>query len=284
MPKYKHLLLAIDIYEDCDALFKETKRLQNLYQAQLTVVHVTPHIISSMPYAYDFQDAIKTEANKRISEFKSKYQLQNDTVLIREGNPKREVADLAKKTNIDLIICGSHGKHGMELALGSTANGILHMAPCDVLTVRLNDEGVHAVASPYKNIVLATDLQEDNLVVIRAAKDLATQYKAQLHVIHVVGDVASLGYYPAIEIDLKGAAEKKLAEWAKKENLPVSSQQLHVKIGFPKQEILALADTVKAELIVIGSHARHGIGAALLGSTANSVLHGAQSDVLVVRV
>lgn len=284
MPTYKHLLLAVDIYENCDALFSEAQRLQNLYQAKLTVVHVMPHIISSMPYAYDFQDAIKAQAHKSMLEFKEKYKLQHDEVLLEEGNPKSAVTDIAKKIKADLIICGSHGKHGLELALGSTANGILHLATCDVLTLRLNDEGQHIIQGAYKNIVLATDLQQDNIKVMLAAKNLAEQYQAQLHVIHVVGDVASLGYYPAIEIDLKGAAEKKLTEWVSKEKLGVAANQLHVKIGFPKQEILELAQKVHAELIVIGSHGRTGMGAALLGSTANSVLHGAKSDVLVVRV
>ena len=37
----------------------------------------------------------------------------------------------------DLIVVGSHGRHGLALLLGSTANDVLHGAPCDVLAVRL---------------------------------------------------------------------------------------------------------------------------------------------------
>ena len=284
MPNYKHLLLAIDIYEDSDVLFTEALRLQAFYQAKLSIVHVTPRLISSMPYAHDFQDAVASQAHKRIGEFKEKYSLQKDDIYLEEGNPKSEVVALAQKINADLIICGSHGKHGIELALGSTANGILHLATCDVLTLRLNDEGQHLASVPYKNIVVATDLQNDNTKVLHAAKALAAQYQAQLHVIHVVGDVASLGYYPAIEIDLQGAAEKRLTEILAQAQLNVPADHVHVKIGFPKQEIIELARKVQAELIIIGSHGRSGLGAALLGSTANSVLHGAKSDVLVVRV
>ncbi|WP_313899138.1 universal stress protein [Leclercia adecarboxylata] len=44
---------------------------------------------------------------------------------------------LAKKQGCDLIVVGSHGRHGLALLLGSTANDILHGAPCDVLAVRL---------------------------------------------------------------------------------------------------------------------------------------------------
>ncbi|MCP4009678.1 MAG: universal stress protein, partial [Proteobacteria bacterium] len=34
---------------------------------------------------------------------------------------------------------GSHGRHGLGLLLGSTANGVLHLAQCDVLAVRVRD-------------------------------------------------------------------------------------------------------------------------------------------------
>lgn len=284
MSQYKHLLLAIDIYENCDALFSEALRLQKLYQAKLSVVHVIPHIVSSMPYAYDFQESIREHADKRIAEIKAQYNFSNDVVHLEQGNPKKEVTNLAARLGVDLILCGSHGKHGLELILGSTANGILHLAACDVLTLRVNTDGQHMVNTPYKSIVLATDLQNDNLGVVQAAKDWAAQCQATLYVVNVVGDVASLGYYPAIEVDLKGDAVKKLDELIDQAQLSVAKDHRVVRIGFPQQEILDVAQTANAELIIIGSHGRKGLSAALLGSTANSVLHGSKSDVLVVRV
>lgn len=36
-----------------------------------------------------------------------------------------------------MIVVGSHGRHGLALLLGSTANDVLHGAPCDVLAVSL---------------------------------------------------------------------------------------------------------------------------------------------------
>jgi universal stress protein A len=56
-----------------------------------------------------------------------------------------------------------------------------------------------------------------------------------------------------------------------------------VALGAPAHEIRAAAEEVGADLIVLGTHGRHGLGL-LLGSTANGVLHGATSDVLAVRV
>jgi universal stress protein A len=47
--------------------------------------------------------------------------------------------NLAKQTDIDLIVVGSHGRHGLALIFGSTSNSVLHGASCDVLAVRIAD-------------------------------------------------------------------------------------------------------------------------------------------------
>jgi len=53
------------------------------------------------------------------------------------GTPKQEIAQLAETEQVDLIVVGSHGRHGLALLLGSTANSVLHYARCDVMAVRL---------------------------------------------------------------------------------------------------------------------------------------------------
>ena len=47
------------------------------------------------------------------------------------------VASLAEELKADLIVVGSHGRHGLALIMGSTANGVLHGAKRDVLAVRV---------------------------------------------------------------------------------------------------------------------------------------------------
>ncbi|MEJ2344256.1 MAG: universal stress protein, partial [Gammaproteobacteria bacterium] len=50
------------------------------------------------------------------------------------------ILDTAKEQQVDLIVLGSHGRHGIGRLLGSTADNILHHADCDVLAVRIKDE------------------------------------------------------------------------------------------------------------------------------------------------
>ncbi len=284
MKTYKHLLLAIDVYENDDALVEEALQLVKRHNGTLSVVHVAPQVISSVPYAYDFQVSLVEHAQKQLEQLKSKFKFTDSQMHLLNGQPKQEVTALAKKIGADLIVCGSHGKHGFGLILGSTANGILHFAGVDVLTIRINPEGKRLVDFPYRDVVVATNLHDDNAKVLEAAHNVAEAFGATLHIIHVVGDVAALGYYPAIEFDLKGDAEKELTRLVAEYKLTVKKENLHVAIGFPKQEILDLTARTQAQLIVIGSHGRKGLAAAVLGSTANAVLHGAKSDTLVVRL
>jgi universal stress protein A len=56
------------------------------------------------------------------------------------GHTESEIHRVAKEISADLIIVGSHGRHGLALLLGSTANGVLHGATCDVLAVRVQSK------------------------------------------------------------------------------------------------------------------------------------------------
>jgi len=141
----------------------------------------------------------------------------------------------------------------------------------------------------YRQILLAVDFSEHGEQVIQRAHDLAKKYEARLNIIHVVEDMpimdSSYGPIVPFDIDLTDqmmdAAQKRLAEIA--DRLAIPQDRRWVEIGSPKAEIIRIAKEQQVDLIVIGSHGRHGIGL-LLGSTAASVIHHAECDVLAVRL
>ena len=69
--------------------------------------------------------------------FAEKHGIDVEHQIIVLGKPEVEIHGAAKDLGTDLIVIGSHGRHGIALLMGSTANGVLHGASCDVLAVRV---------------------------------------------------------------------------------------------------------------------------------------------------
>ena len=141
----------------------------------------------------------------------------------------------------------------------------------------------------YRQILLATDFSGHSEQVTARARDLAQKYVAELSLLHVVENmpIGDAAYGPIVPFDIDlteqmlEAARTRMATLG--ESLGVPEQRQWVEIGSPKGEIIRFAAERGADLIVIGSHGRHGIGL-LLGSTASSVIHHAECDVLAVRM
>ncbi len=142
----------------------------------------------------------------------------------------------------------------------------------------------------YKHVLVALDLAED----IEKVLDRASTYKdRKMSVIHVVRPVAQgyggfgamAGEYSAematLERKAHEQAKRKLADAGA--GLGVPAERQHVCVGNPASEIHRLSEAEGVDLVVMGTHGRHGLGL-LLGSTANAVLHGVKCDVLAVRI
>jgi universal stress protein A len=143
--------------------------------------------------------------------------------------------------------------------------------------------------SDYQKILLATDLLDATGHTAVQASKMAAKFNAELSILHVVepppmGD-PGYGMIPTLDLDLTEqmleTARERLATLA--ESLSVPAERQWVEVGSPKNEIVRYAEEHGIDLIVTGTHGRHGIGL-LLGSTAASVIHHAGCDVLTVRL
>lgn len=119
-------------------------------------------------------------------------------------------------------------------------------------------------------ILFPTDFSAASAAAGRTAADLARQFGARLHVVHVVPSVTDPTPAPqalrAIVADLGPG-------------LSVTSEVLS---GLPARQVVAYAEREGVDLIVLGTHGRTGISHALLGSVAEAVVRRAPCRVLVV--
>ncbi|MGB0359805.1 MAG: universal stress protein [Endozoicomonas sp.] len=142
MNLYKHILVAVDLSVDSDEVLGKAKTIAERYQARLTLVHVIEPL--SIAYGTDIpldlttlQDEITEQAKESIAHLADSINLEKGEQHVVYGRPEREVHRIAKESDVDLIVVGSHGRHGLALILGSTSTSVLHGASCDVLAVRV---------------------------------------------------------------------------------------------------------------------------------------------------
>ena len=143
MSTYSHILLAVDFSANTDAVAEQAFTMHKAFDAKLSLVHVVEFVqfdFSSeltMPQELELDQELLELADKRLQQLGEKYGIEDSHRFVSQGNTKREIIRIAEEQKADLIVIGSHGREGIQLLLGSTANAVLHGAPCDVLAVRV---------------------------------------------------------------------------------------------------------------------------------------------------
>jgi len=137
---YKKVLFATDFDEVGVKAARKAKKIADENSAELILVHIVEPIPA---YAYpgfagfaEVEVSIREQAEKELNELAKQLGVDQNHQFLEFGSTKNEVLRVADENKVDLIVTGSHGKDGLALLLGSTANAILHGANCDVLIVR----------------------------------------------------------------------------------------------------------------------------------------------------
>jgi universal stress protein A len=146
MNDYKKILAAIDFSDYDGIVIKQARYLADKFDAELIVIHVLDDIpMPDTPYGTIITLSAQS-GDPLLEEEKNKFNQICDSVDIAPvnrwlvwGKPQEEITRLAIKERVDLIVVGSHGRHGLTALMGSTAKGVIFNAECDVLTVHLKD-------------------------------------------------------------------------------------------------------------------------------------------------
>src|SRR6185369_11558067 len=202
-----------------------------------------------------------------------------------EGEPASEIAQGAIDHGVDLITVVMRGRNRLSRAFGSSiAEDIVAEAPCAVLCVRPPQRDfVDQTEIQLKRVLLATNFRPSSAAATQLATQITNHMGAELHAVYVIGD-----YFEQISVifpegglaaltRLRSYVQERLAQLTR-------SGTTHIAEGRPYQEIVKLADTVQADLIVIGT-AVHGSlfgSSQVLGSEVERVIRNSPCPVLCV--
>lgn len=209
--------------------------------------------------------------------------------VMRVGTPAREIVAEAETWDAACTVVGTHGRSGIAHAVfGSCAEGVLHRSVRPVLVAREAPAGAPA---PFERVLCAFDGSPSARRAFDAAAALASARNGELHLLTVVqmAGLYALGYerdgfdpdgsighlYDDARRELKALAASTPGD---------SRVALHVVGGTDVPGLIVdCAAKARCGLIAMGTHGRGGLGRALLGSSAQTVIRDAAVPVLTFR-
>lgn len=248
--------------------------------------------------------------DRSVSDWSEEYiQAISDTVAERSGRPttgyfrvgsaSRALIDHAERAGCDLVIAATHGRGAFSRAwLGSVAYDLIRRSDRPVLLIHPDEDQAAdaqpAQATPFRKILVPLDGTEFSARVLEDAASLAKAFDAGVILVRVIPfpmEIAS-PYLPTtvqmnreVVEDAKAAAKSWLADRAK----TLSAQGIAVEVrtpvaSQPAREISEVAAETEADLIVMATHGRSGLGRAVLGSTTDKVVRSTHIPVLTRRL
>jgi universal stress protein A len=142
-PVYRHILLAVDFAPETESAVVRAQQLREQCEARLSLLHVVEYLPMSysgdlaLPDDFDLERELLDVARKQMDLLGTRLGVVQADCHIESGGTGRTILRIAEDISADLIILGSHGRHGLAILLGSTARTVLNDAPCDVLAVRI---------------------------------------------------------------------------------------------------------------------------------------------------
>jgi nucleotide-binding universal stress UspA family protein len=296
MQPFRKIFVATDFSETSLEALREADAVALRSGAELFVFHSVPNLVRANPLfphkniedAFDLPalmeraaDAVADVVTRRTSRSADDVHIVIDT-----GSADATLLRQAEAVGADLIVLGSRGYTGLRhVLMGSVAERVLRYAPCAVLVAR---------ASPESGTVLAaTDFSDPALPAIQAAAGIAKSRGATLTVMHSLGVASNavaaaaipLGGGPIVPGREAVAAARKAAIELIEESLRKLGLDGSVIVaqGLPEDELVKVASTLPAQLVVMGSLGRTGLARIALGSVAETVARTAPCSVLVIR-
>ena len=303
------VLLPVDFSEPARSAFRVAVAFAGSSKPSVVrLLHVVDRVIYESAYPYVALD----EHQARLREAAEK-NLEDAAEAIREmapvevetsfqlGRPYDETIKAADSWGADIVAMSTHGRGGFErFVLGSVTEAVLRRSLTPVVIAHVPDEQKKGVtpaipSEPYsvRRILYPTDLRPLSLNGLNEGVRLAKRFDATLHIlfVHRLPPVETFAECEHIKPDRSRGWREHEADLRRRlseavGNIgedPVRIEEQVVMDASVDKAVRQVAESSKADLIVVPSHGRHGLHHFLLGSDAEKVARRASMPVYVFR-
>jgi len=298
----KSVLVASDFSDASSKPVRHAISIARHFHAKLHLAHVVSSLGFTIAGA-DAQEAATIAAQRDVEQLE-KSLVESGALtglshefIVREGNVWDELRAVIREKQIELVVIGTHGRHGIEkLVLGSVAEQIFREADGLVLTVGPHSLPDAPLESPdgVRSILFPTDFGEASSHALPRAISFANHFGARLVLAHVAPVVPipegfSWSKTPddieQMREDARQKALKRMREFVSENARLAVAPEFLVEFGKHGEIILRVARALKADLIILGlNHSKHGGAISHMpGTTAYKIVTGAHCSVLTVR-
>ncbi|MCU7853989.1 MAG: universal stress protein [Candidatus Thiodiazotropha sp. (ex Monitilora ramsayi)] len=143
MANYQHILVTVDFSSEADYVIDKALELAMAQNAKTSFIHVVEYSgylyppDTPLPVDLDLEAQFVEKARENLASIVENKGVPGAAQYVEVGSPALQIVHMAQEHAVDLIVLGSHGRHGLQRILGSTASGVLHTSTCDVLAVRV---------------------------------------------------------------------------------------------------------------------------------------------------
>ena len=296
---FRKMLVPLDVSELSEVTFNYAKELAGRF-AGLEVVLL--HVCQDRDTIAMHRDYIEHSAEKILAE--ARKDSGNKDIKVRgellTGTPADEILRFAAENGIDLILMATHGRSGLSRwAMGSVAYKLLRQAYIPVLMVRAGiEDAIILDKLPERRILVALDGTKSAETILPEVEALGRQWGidvVQIILIRTCEPPTVSSDYPS---DLGESWEARVQQENLKCKLVAGAYLANIEkrfreagfkvrselpLGNPAQEIISSSVKNRANLIAMVIHGRSGISRWAYGSTAEEVMIGARTPILLVR-
>lgn len=274
---FSKIALAIAFSPRMEALICEAKRLKDLFQSELVLIHVGEK---------------NPELEQKLKDMLAKHEVDLDktTIVWEEGNTAKKIVHTCKALEVDLIVTGALKTEGFfKYYIGSIARKIIRKSSCSVLTL------VEPLIDPtsFDKVVINGTQQEHTPHVIQMGLDWCKIDKAKQ--VFVVNEIKMYGTQMATagegpEGEVSSVRRRLVAEevaYVERILKPLDKGELKVSIkitcGKWAAELARFAEDIKADLLIVGDEGKLGFIDRLFPHDLEDILSDLPCNLLIIK-
>ncbi len=265
-----NLLVPTDFSEVANNALSHATTIAKAYGNEITLLNIIEEGFMGGIFGKSqhelVSEAVQARLDKMANDIAQQHNIKVHTRL-ETGRIYKTIAEIANTENFDSIVMGSHGASGLEQVIGSNASRTIQYSDVPVVVVKNKP----IAAAGYKKIVLPFDLTMESRQKVDWAIHVGKTFNSEIHVVYTSSDDEYVK--TATKASIRNVEHSLAEAGIKFESHEIEDQTM---VNFAK-EVLAYAESINADLIIVMTHTDKGISEIIIGTLTQQLVNKSEN-------